>query len=341
MKLPALLAAACAVAAAPALALAQPAFGSPAEASASAPITPAQRKALVARVIREVQKDYVFPEKVPAIVAALRASERAGVYALSDSNALAARITEDLRRASGDGHLYLRWSPEQFAGLGQGVREDESPDYWRAVAHRMHQGVTELRVLPGNVRYMKVSAFFWTEGGVTARVYDDAVRFLRDGEAIIIDLRGNGGGDALGVRYLASHFVEPGKLLITFVEAGKPPEESRAIADLPSGRLTGKPLYVLIDRRCGSACEDFAYAVQQFRLGTLIGATTAGAANNNRLAPIAPGFVISVSNGLPVHPLSGGNWEGVGVAPDVAVDPAQALEEALTRARQKPSSPAR
>ena len=331
MRILSLLAAACLAAASPALA--QPAFGSRADAAASAQVTAAQRKALVAAVIREVRKDYVFPQKVPAIVAAVRASDRAGAYALSDTNALAARITEDLRKASGDGHLYLRWDPKQYAGLGQGEKE-QGADYWREMAFRMHEGITELRVLPGNIRYMKVAAFFWTEGE-TARAYDDAVRFLKGGEAIVIDLRGNGGGDALGVRYLASHFVEPGKLLITFREGGKPPEESRALSELPSGRLTGKPLYVLTDRRCGSACEDFAYAVQQFKLGELIGATTAGAANNNRLAPIAPGFVISVSNGRPVHPVSGGNWEGVGVAPDVAVDPAQALDTALARAKTK------
>src|SRR6185295_8308874 len=101
-------------------------------------------------------------------------------------------------------------------------------------------------------------------------------------QAIVIDLRGNGGGDPLAVRYLVSHFMAPNQLLITFLEAGKAPEESRTLADLPAGRLTGKPLYVLTDRRCGSACEDFAYAVQQFKLGELVGATTAGAANNNR-----------------------------------------------------------
>ena len=88
----------------------------------------------------------------------------------------------------------------------------------------MHHGITELRVLPGNVRYMKVAAFFWTEGETT-RAYDDAVRFLKDGEAIVIDVRGNGGGDALAVRYLVSHFVGPNKLLLTFLEGGKAPEE--------------------------------------------------------------------------------------------------------------------
>ena len=105
----------------------------------------------------------------------------------------------------------------------------------------MHHGITELRVLPDNVRYMKVAAFFWTEGE-TSRAYDDAVRFLKDGEAIVVDLRGNGGGDALAVRYLVSHFVEPNKLLLTFLEGGKPPEESRSLAEPPSGRLTGRPL---------------------------------------------------------------------------------------------------
>ena len=77
-------------------------------------------EALIAAVVREIQKDDVLPQKTPAIVAAIRASDRAGAYALPDSNALAARVTEDLRKASGDGHLYVRWDPKQYAGLGSG-----------------------------------------------------------------------------------------------------------------------------------------------------------------------------------------------------------------------------
>jgi C-terminal processing protease CtpA/Prc len=68
--------------------------------------------------------------------------------------------------------------------------------------------------------------------------------------------------------------------------------------------LKGKPLYVLIDGGVGSAAEAFAYDVQQFKLGELIGATTAGAANNNDLLPIAPAFILSISSGRPEHAVS-------------------------------------
>jgi len=72
--------------------------------------------------------------------------------------------------------------------------------------------------------------------------------------------------------------------------------------------------------------------VRYFKLGTLVGATTAGAANNNDVFPVAPFFVQSISFGRPVHPVSGTNWERVGVAPDIAAPRAQALPAAQAAA---------
>jgi C-terminal processing protease CtpA/Prc len=103
------------------------------------------------------------------------------------------------------------------------------------------------------------------------------------------------------VQYLVSHFLKPGMLEITFLQAGREPVQTRVLDHLPAGRMLGKPLYVLVDQGTASAAELFAYDVQQFKLGTLIGTRTAGAANNNDFVPIAPGFMLSVSTGRPVH----------------------------------------
>lgn len=154
------------------------------------------------------------------------------------------------------------------------------------------------------------------------------MRFLKGGDAAIIDLRGNGGGSSEAVQYLVSHLLKAGTLEITFLQAGKEPVQTRALDYLPAGRLSSTPLYVLIDEASASAAESFAYDVQQFKLGRLVGAGTAGAANNNEFKPIAPGFMLSLSIGRPVHPVSGGNWEGVGVAPDVKTASARALDTA-------------
>lgn len=329
-------------------ALAQQAAPAPvARAEAMAPLNGGQRAAAVATILQTVETRYVFPDRVAAIRDRLNEGLTSGRYDTADPSVFAERVTADLRESSGDGHMYLNHAPDEYAAVaGSEVETADNPAFqaiWAAAARRSNHGLTEMRILPGNIRYLRIGQFHWVADR-TGQAYDDAMRFLRDGDALIIDLRGNGGGDHAAVRYLLSHFMEPDQLDITFLEAGKDPVQSRTLDNLPAGRVRGKPLYVLINRQVGSAAEAFAYDVQQFRLGTLIGATTVGAANNNTFFPIAPGFMLSVSYGRPVHPLSGTNWEGAGVSPDVAVDPetaldtaaAQALETLLARAGADP-----
>ena len=298
-------------------------------------LTAEQRAAAVADILRTVETRYVFPDRLPAIRDRLSAGLSSGRYDTADPGIFAERLSADLRESSSDGHMYLNNAPAQYAAAitsdGDVFDNPEMQAIWAASARRANNGLSEMRILPGNVRYLRITQFHWVADR-TGQAYDDAMRFLRDGDAMIIDLRGNGGGDHAAVRYLLSHFMEPDELDITFLEAGEEPVQSRTLDHLPAGRLTGKPLFVLISRQVGSAAEAFAYDVQQFRLGTLVGGTTAGAANNNEFAPIAPGFMLSVSYGRPVHPVSGTNWEGVGVSPDVEVDPAAALETATALA---------
>ena len=307
----------------------------------AAPSVPTETsRELLAAIISELRKSYVFPEKTPAIVARLEAAQRAGRYDGASPAALAKRLTDDLEAASGDGHLYVLHDPARYAALQREAAAPEArdrenaDDYWRRQAVRNHHGLSEMKLLPGNIRYLRITGFEWARDE-TGLAYDDAMRFLRDGDAIIIDLRGNGGGSHAAVRYLVSHFMDEDRPLITFLKGSEPPEESRTLDHLPAGRIKGKPLYVLIDERVASAGEDFAYDVQAFKLGELIGRVTAGAANNNRFTPVAPDFVLSVSEGRPVHPVTRTNWEGVGVRPDVEVPGHEALEVAQARALER------
>ncbi|WP_420470800.1 S41 family peptidase [Brevundimonas sp. FT23042] len=299
--------------------------------TATAPMTATDRAAAVAAIIAAVETRYVFPERVAAIRDRLNEGLASGRYDTADRGAFAERLSADLRESSDDGHMYLNNDPAEYAAAltseGEVFDNPEFLALWAAAARRSNQGLAEMRILPGNVRYLRITQFHWVVDR-TGQAYDDAMRFLRDGDAVVIDLRGNGGGDHAAVRYLLSHFMKPDQLDITFLEAGKDPVQSRTLDNVPAGRMIGKPLYVLINRQVGSAAEAFAYDVQQFRLGTLVGGTTHGAANNNTFVPIPPGFMLSVSYGRPVHPVSGTNWEGAGVSPDVEVDPATALDAA-------------
>ncbi len=314
--------------------LAQVAPSPAAEAPTAGRVTAADRARALAEIRKLVAERYVFPDRRDAIVDRLARAERSGRYNLDRAEDFVRAVTEDLSAASHDGHMYLLYDPAQYAARSAPAVAGDDDAYFTALALRDNHGLTDMRILPGNVRYLKVSLFLWVNDA-SGQAYDDAMRFLRGGDAMIIDLRGNGGGNAMAVNYLTSHFLAADQLLQTFYLAGEPPAQSRTLSHLPAGRLTGKPLYVLTDRGVGSAAEEFASHVKLFKLGELVGGTTAGAANNNDLLPIAPGFVFSISTGRPVHAVSGGNWDGVGVAPDIDVPPQQALDVALGRALGK------
>lgn len=297
---------------------------------AAAPtLTREQGRAAVDEVLRLVAAHYVFPDKRPAIVAAVKTAREAGHYDIANPQEMAAKLTEDLAKASDDGHLYVNYNPAQFADLSRPADRNEPSRFALDAGREINDGYDEQKVLAGNVRYVRVSAFIWSEK-TTPTIVDAAARFLGNGDAIVVDLRGNGGGHPQAVQRLISYFFAGGtQELVRFHDglSGKT-EINRVLAKLPAPRLSGKPLYVLIDGGAASAAEEFAYHVQQFKLGTLVGQTTAGAANNNQLFPVAPFFVASVSVGRPEHPVSRTNWEKVGIAPHVETSPADALNQA-------------
>jgi hypothetical protein len=329
-----LLAASAALSAADAPAPAAPAASSQAGQSASpAHLSSAQRDGVLEQLYSQIGKFYVFPEKRTAIIDVLRRAQRAGRYNVDSPSVFAERVTEDLQRASHDAHLNLNFDPDWYAAATAQPDGESSGSsaYERMAAQQDNHGLIEMKVLLGNVRYLRITGFSWIQDE-TGAVYDNAMRFLRDGAAIILDLRGNRGGSSEATRYLVSHFLDEDVPLYTFLSQKEPTRISRALGYLPAGRIHGKLAYVLIDGRVRSAGEDVAYQFQQYRLGQLVGTKTVGAANNNDHVPVAPGFRFSLSVGRPVHPISKSNWEGVGIEPDLRCPPHQALDTAYIAA---------
>ncbi len=305
------------------------------QSQAPATFAAAERDAALKAIAKAFEEQYVFPEMRPRIVEKLKAAESNGRYATDDAAVFAERVTEDLLEVSHDKHLFLAVDPAGYAIASRG--DDEGADelaVWQRHAVRNHHGLTEMKVLGGNVRYLRISAFEWINDA-SGVAYDGAMKFLKEGDAAIIDVRGNGGGAHAAVRYLVSHFMAADALEMTFLEGSEVSVQSRTLEHLPAGRLRGMPLYVLIDQSAASAAEAFAYDVREFKLGELVGTKTVGAANNNKLLPIAPNFILSISYGRPVHPVSNANWEGVGVAPTVEAPSVQALEVAHSLALKR------
>lgn len=307
------------------------AFVSPATPAAAQAQPAAQfdSRAAVEAVRKALRENYVVKARRPALDAALAKGLANGRYAVSDPQALAKRINEDMDVVAHDKHLGIGFNPQLAAQLrpgGQGDDDAGQAQFFRDLAHRNNHGVSELRVLPGNIRVLRYDGFMWS-GPESQAAIDHAMAFLRGGDAIVLDIRGNGGGSPDAVRRLASYFVPAGAKLVTFHMRDEKPTVSSADAEVAGGRITGVPVYVLTSGRSASAAEEFASHVKGFGFGTLVGETTAGAAYRNDSYPIPGGFVLSVSVGRPELP-DGTDWEARGVPPKLAVPEDHALDRA-------------
>ncbi len=299
---------------------------------AGPPLWAAMRAAALDTIREKFRHLYVVPELRPAIVDRLTQAQEAGRYDVDDPRAFAELITEDLQDIAHDKHLRLSFDPPAYAAALAPTQSDAGEEaHRRDRATRNNHGIAEIRILPGNVRYLRIVRFEWVTDE-TGAIYDAAMRFLKDGDAWIVDLRGNGGGTSSAAQYFSSHFHLPGTATFTSSVGSETPVLSSALDYLPAGRLIGKPLYLLVDGNVGSAAEAVAYDLQQFKIARVLGSRTAGAAYNNKLLPIAPSFILSISYGRPLHVITAANWEGVGVQPDVACDPVVALDMAQSLA---------
>ncbi len=272
---------------------------------------------VVERAADLIQSHYVFDERKPAITEYIRTRLNAGhYYGATNPDSLVEHLTRDLRSVSNDKHLYV-----EHATAGGGDDTD-----WNAWAERervseklSNFGFTEARVLDGNVGYLRIVGFMHPQRGFEAAA--SAMRFLSNTEALVIDVQGNGGGYGGLMELVLSYFFDPAPTHISTTytsNIAEPPTRSFTLPFVPGPRRVGQPLYVLINGRTGSAAEFFAYTLQAFGKATIVGEPSAGAAHRNTYFELDDRFRISISTGAPIDPVTGTNWEGTGVQPDLS-----------------------
>jgi hypothetical protein len=300
-------------------------------------------RAVATAIQKLLDANYVLPEARPKFDAVLTTGIAAGRYDITDPDQLVERLNADLHTVTPDKHLGLMYDPDtskQLAAAPNAGADDAPPTPEDiAAAIRRNSGLVQMRILPGNIRYLETDGFVWA-GDVTERAYDDAMRFLSGGDAVIIDMRKNGGGSPDAVRYLISHFLAPNTPLMTFFIGTKPGQHTTALATTRAPRMVGKPLYVLTSGGSASAAEEFLGHVTGYKLGELVGENSAGAGFRNQFYPLPDGMVISISVGQAILASTGKGWEDVGFAPNSAVPVDQALDVAEAHALNRLASTA-
>jgi len=317
------------------VAIAQPAIP-PAASAPAARLDAAARKRVIDTAIAKMAESYVFPDKVPAITKALRTGLAGKYRAISDPNAFAEAINADIESAANDRHLRLSWSADPLPPPPEPDKIDPAMlKQMSDIMARTNYAIPKVEVLDGNIGYLKIDGFMPAqEAGDTLAA---AMAFLKNTDAMIIDLRDNGGGAPGTVAMAVSYFEPPRTLINSFHRRGNPVDDQMwTFPYVPGGRWSAdKPVYVLTSKDTASGAEEFAYDLQQLKRGTVVGASTWGGANPGDFVPIDDHFALFLPSGAAVNPISKTNWEGVGVKPDVAVDPAAALDTARRLALQK------
>ena len=321
------------LAAGPALAQAVPATPEAARVQAERP-TPRQTAQAVAARIREL---YFDPAKAERIAGELEQAAAAGTFDdLTDGRDLAAALSARLRPE--DGHFNVAFNPD--APHGPPMRRVRPPEggpgprpTGGGLEARSHYGFRKVEILPGNVGYIDLRQFsnidFRNPDDPARRAADAALTFVADADAVIFDLRDNGGGAPSMVGYLTSAFTPADAPIYNIFHSREGTQSEAPEVFHPSPRLE-VPVYILISGRTGSAGEAFPYTLQGAGRATIVGEASGGAANPGGPVPVGGGFSVFISQGSPKNPNTGTNWEGTGVQPDVAV----AWDQALDRAHQ-------
>lgn len=277
---------------------------------------------------------YVYADVAEKMVAALRAHQRAGAYdAVTDSRAFALLLTEHLRDVSHDRHLGVDFRPMVVPEVEAEPTDAEQAEM-RAWLERIHCGFHETERLDGNVGYLRFDMFADVETcGPTATA---AMASLAGADALIIDLRDNGGGHPDMVAFVSSWLFAKRTHLNDLYDRGEDkttPYWTRP--EVAAVKLAKQPVFVLTSARTFSGAEEFSYNLRQLERATLVGETTGGGAHPTAGKRVDDHFIVRVPFARAVNPISKTNWEGTGVEPHVKVPADQALETAKRLAAEQ------
>ena len=297
-------------------------------------IDPATRGRVIDGALASLNEFYVFLETAKKMEEALRARQKRGEYdVVEDAEAFAELLTAHLQQVSHDKHLSVNFSPAVLP-KDFGARDPDADARIRTLMERDNCRFQKAERLSSNIGYLKFNAF--PPPDICGPTAIAAMNFLGNVDAIIFDLRDNGGGDPKMVALISTYlFDKPTHLNDLYNRKEDASTQYWTLPYVPGKRLAGKPVFVLTSKRTFSGAEEFAYNLKNLKRATIIGETTGGGAHPVSGHRIDDHFMIGVPFARAVNPISKTNWEGTGVEPDIKVPADQALVVAKEKAAEQ------
>jgi hypothetical protein len=300
-------------------------------------IDAAMRAEVINGALKALNENYVFPDVAKKMDQAIRDRQHHNDYdSFSSAQKFAEKLGDDLREVSHDKHLRVMYiastiPPEQ----PNHEPSKEDMERQRAFLARTNFGFEKVERMVGNVGYLDLRGF--QPAAFVGDTAAAAMNFLANTEALIIDLRQNGGGDPATVALISSYLFgpEPVHLNDLYWRPSNETHQWWTLPYVPCKRLAGIDVYVLTSQRTFSAAEEFTYNLKNLKRATIVGETTGGGAHPGGPHRINDHFAVGVPSGRAINPISNTNWEGTGVEPDVKVPADRALKTAHLMALEK------
>lgn len=176
---------------------------------------------------------------------------------------------------------------------------------------KLDNDTVSYEMLEEGIGYIQIQEF----DDVTVDQFADALATCKGSgmKGLILDLRGNPGGNLSTVCEISRRILPKGMIVYTEDKYGKR-EEYTCDGEHP----LGMPLVVLVDANSASASEILAGAIKDYGIGTLVGTTTFGKGIVQRILKLSDGSAVKLTVSKYYTP-NGNNIHEIGIVPDIEV----------------------
>lgn len=287
-----------------------------------------EKESAVQSISKLLSDNYIFPDVAKEMGKYIQAKLSNKDYdKLSDPMKFAEELTKDLQSISKDKHIGVMYNPEQIKKMKKSDNTDRSEEFKQQM-EKENYGFRKVERLSGNIGYIDFR-YFGSGENIRDKVAS-VMGFVEDCNALIFDMRYNGGGDPTGIQVISSYLFgeQPVHLNDLYFRPNDTTEQYWTLKDIKGKRMPDIPVYVLTSSYTFSGAEEFSYNLKNLKRATIIGEVTGGGAHPGGMNIVDDNFTMNVPIGRAINPVTKTNWEGTGVIPDIEISSSKALTKA-------------
>lgn len=170
-----------------------------------------QKKEIIEIVAERLSKNYILPEIAKKYSDHIKSRLKSGAYdRISYAHVFADSVKSDLYKVYKDKHLGVSYNPnmeQNLMNMEKGTAPSSNSHGNPAMEKKMNAAFKNVSIRPGNIGYVRFDGFV-NPTEITKKAVDQALAFVANTDALIIDLRYNGGGSPKMVEYISSYLFD-------------------------------------------------------------------------------------------------------------------------------------